>query len=82
MHNSRRVRDLKRACGTKQVLKAIENGSAVRVFLARDVDLYISDKIKSAAEDRSVPIVFVDTMDEIGKMCGIKVGSATMAEIS
>lgn len=71
---------MKLTCGTKQVLKAIENGSAVKVFIARDAELYISDKIKNCAKEHGVETEFADTMAELGRKCGIAVGAAAAAE--
>lgn len=72
---------MKLTCGTKQVLKAIENGSAVKVYIARDAELFISDKIKKSAIEHGVETEFADTMAELGKKCGIAVGAAAAAEI-
>lgn len=70
-----------RACGTKQVLKAMENGTALRVILARDAELFISDKIKAAAAKYGVEISYCDTMADLGRQCGIAVGAAAAAEL-
>ncbi len=70
-----------RTCGTKQVLKAMENGTASKVVLARDAELFISDKIKTAAKKYGVELSYCDTMAELGKLCGIAVGAAAVAEL-
>ena len=70
-----------RTCDTKRVLKAMENGTASKVILARDTELFISDKIKAAAEKYGVELSYCDTMAELGKQCGIAVGAAAAAEL-
>ncbi|MFO7154349.1 MAG: ribosomal L7Ae/L30e/S12e/Gadd45 family protein [Caldicoprobacter oshimai] len=65
--------------GTKQTLKAINAGKAVRVYLAKDVDEYISERIKKECEKNNVPIFYVNSMKELGRICGIDVGAATAA---
>jgi len=79
------LEDLKTASsktvGTKQTLKAVQAGRAEKVFLARDVDEYVARKIKDTCDTHQVPIVYVDTMKELGKACGIDVGAATAAII-
>jgi len=65
--------------GTKQVSKAIKNGEANEVIIARDADLHITTKISQLATEHQVPCDYVDSMKELGKACGIDVGAATVA---
>ena len=65
--------------GTKQTLKAVQGGLALKVFLAEDVDDYISQKIRSECQKHNTEIIMVDSMEELGKACGISVGAATAA---
>lgn len=69
----------KKVVGFKQSLKAIKNCSVRAVYIAKDADKNIFDQIKSAAEENSLHIVYVDNMKELGKLCGIDVGAATAA---
>jgi len=68
-----------RTVGMKQTLKAVGLGKARRVYLAVDVDEYISNKIKKECEKNNVPIFCVNSMKELGQICGIDVGAATAA---
>ena len=70
-----------RICGTKQVLKALDSSKVLKVFLADDVDEYLRKKITSACRFHQVEIQSVPSMEELGKMCGIAVPSATAADI-
>lgn len=65
--------------GMKQTLKAIQGGSALQVFLAEDVDDYITQRIEDLCQHYGVRVIKVDTMNELGKACGISVGAATAA---
>jgi large subunit ribosomal protein L7A len=80
------LEDLKNArrtvTGTKQTKKAIENGSALRVFLARDADERVTAPIENACAEKEIPVVWAETMEELGKACNIKVKAATAAVIS
>ena len=67
----------KKVVGLKQSLKAIKSGSAKTVYIAKDADAKIYDQIKSAAEEYSLEIILIDTMKDLGRLCGIDVGAAT-----
>lgn len=65
--------------GTKQTLKAVNNGQAQRVYIARDADERVVQPILSACSAHNVPVSYVDTMAELGKACQIKVKAAAAA---
>lgn len=69
----------KKTVGMKQTLKAIEEGRARRVFLAKDIDDYLSQRIRAYCQMHSTDITFVDSMKKLGDVCGITVGAATAA---
>ncbi len=72
-----RIKEAKnRVAGTKQVLRAIENGNIAQVFLARDADEFLLNKVRQACEDHRVECVMVETMQELGKACALDVGTA------
>ncbi|MBP5662393.1 MAG: ribosomal L7Ae/L30e/S12e/Gadd45 family protein [Clostridia bacterium] len=70
-----------RTCGTKQVLKALAEGRALRVFIARDADDRIRAKLEQAAREAGIEPEYAESMALLGKQCGIAVGSAAAAEI-
>ena len=72
---------MKRIAGFKQVQKALENGTALKVYVALDADRQLREKITALCNEKSVPIVCAETMAALGKDCGIAVGAATAAEI-
>lgn len=65
--------------GMKQTLKAVQAKKADKVYLARDVDDFIAKKIEEQCKKYDVTIVMVDSMELLGKACGIDVGAATAA---
>ncbi len=66
--------------GAKQVLKSIHENKAKKIYIAKDADKEITEKIIEICKENNLPIVFVDTMAELGKMAGIDVGTSSMAE--
>ncbi|WP_163539041.1 50S ribosomal protein L7ae-like protein [Gracilibacillus sp. YIM 98692] len=64
--------------GTKQVLKAIKHGFAKEVIIASDADLHVTSKVSQAAKEHEIPIDYVDSMQKLGKTCGIDVGAAAV----
>lgn len=68
-----------RAVGTKQTTKAVERGLARIVFVAKDAEEYIVNPLLSLCKDRNVEVAWADRMRDLGKACGIKVGTASVA---
>lgn len=65
--------------GLKQTVKAIKNNNAETVYIAKDADDKIKQSVKTLITQDSPALVYVDTMKELGKLCGIDVGAATAA---
>lgn len=65
--------------GIKQTVKAIKNGKVKVVYVAKDADDKLIQQIKTLTEHNSLQLVEVNSMKELGKMCGIDVGAATSA---
>jgi large subunit ribosomal protein L7A len=68
--------------GTKQVKKAITKGEAVSIFLANDAEPHIIEPIKELCREHNINFVAVETMEQLGKACGIDVGAATVALVN
>lgn len=66
----------KAAVGTKQVLRLLNAGGLTRVYIAQDAEAYLVNKLEAACREHGVETVFVPTMRELGKTCGIDVGAA------
>jgi large subunit ribosomal protein L7A len=69
----------RKAVGTKQTIKALERGEAKAVYLARDADQRITTSVLELCKTNGVEIIYVDTMAQLGKACGIEVGAASVA---
>lgn len=65
--------------GTKQVLRAVKAGQALRVYVANDADTFLFQRIIQAAEAAAVPAVRVASMKELGVCCGVDVAAAAAA---
>jgi len=65
--------------GTKQTLKALKSGSVHEVIVASDADKKLILEIVKIANETNVPTVYVDSMEKLGKACGIDVRAAAVA---
>lgn len=65
--------------GVKQSRKAVQRGSAARVFLAEDADPQVTDPIRLLCVGAGVPVETVPHMKELGTACGIRLGCAVAA---
>ena len=77
------VEDLKKAChvvtGMKQTVKAVDGDKARHIFVAKDADERVARPILDACTRKNIPVTMVDTMEELGKACNIKVNAAMAA---
>ncbi len=62
--------------GLKQLRKALKDGNASKVFLARDAEPRLVEPIEAQCADASIECVWVDTMAQLGAACRIEVGAA------
>jgi large subunit ribosomal protein L7A len=67
--------------GTKQTVRALKEGKVQEVVVAEDADPAIVDKVISLANENNIPVLKVDSMKKLGKVCGIQVGAATVGII-
>lgn len=68
--------------GTKQTAKMLEQQRAIEVYVARDADPQMREKIVHLCERAGVPIKWIDTMKDLGETCGIDIGAATAALVT
>lgn len=69
----------KKSVGAKQSIKALEKGLACLVFVAEDADGKIVGPVLELCESKGIEVVKTMTMKELGKACGIQVGTAVAA---
>ena len=67
--------------GAKQLRKALRNGLVRRVFLARDADPAITSPIAQTCRDAHIEFVWIQSMKDLGRACGIEVGAAAAAVV-
>jgi len=68
-----------RVVGTKQTIKALENGEAQKVFIASDAEDKVTRPVVSLCEEKNVELYYVESMQKLGKLSGIKVKAAVAA---
>ena len=72
-----------RVCvGGKQVKKAIQAGTAQRVFLAVNADPALTSSIAQLSLQSGIDCQWVSSMKDLGRACGIDVGAAAAAVIA
>jgi large subunit ribosomal protein L7A len=72
----------KLSIGTKQATRMVELGKATEVFVAKDADPRITNKIVNLCKKCGVKVTYVDSMKQLGKACGIEVGAAMAAIVN
>ncbi len=65
--------------GTKQTIKALENGEVQKVFIAKDAEKKVVRPVIALCETNNIEMQYVESMQQLGKMCGIKVKAAAAA---
>ncbi len=69
----------RKTVGAKQTQKALEKGQVKVVYIARDAEDRVTSPLLHICEEKGIEVVFVDSMQELGNACGIKVGAALAA---
>ncbi|HIT31373.1 MAG TPA: ribosomal L7Ae/L30e/S12e/Gadd45 family protein [Candidatus Enterenecus stercoripullorum] len=70
-----------KVAGVKQTRRALQDGRAKLLFLARDADPGLTEPLVLLAQERGVPVQWIDAMRDLGRACGIAVGAAVAAVI-
>jgi len=78
---ARAVFGKKTVAGAKQIRKALLSGIAGCVYLAVDADPAITEPIFALSQQCSTQVVWVRSMTDLGRACGIEVGAAAAAAI-
>ena len=66
----------KKVVGIKQCTKLLKDGNGKVLYVARDVDKKLIAPLIELADEKNVEIKLVETMKELGKLCGIEVKSS------
>lgn len=76
-----RISREKTVVGAKQLRKAVTSGRASRVYLAQNADPAMLAPILAQCKSCKVPCIWVSSMQELGRACGIDVGAAAAAAV-
>lgn len=73
------ISESERSClqvGYKQTIRALNETAVEKVFLAEDCDTKISVPVEKLCGEKNVPVLYAESMNELGRMCGIDVGAS------
>ena len=65
--------------GVKQTAKALQKQTASAVYIAADAEERITAPIKAECERQNVDCLVVESMQALGKACGIHAGASAAA---
>ena len=74
-----RLSGSEKVVGLKQVRRAVTEGRVNLVFLACDADPRLTEALEELCNAHGVTVVWDYTMAQLGKACGIAVGTAAAA---
>jgi large subunit ribosomal protein L7A len=63
--------------GVKQTAKALKSNQGKVLYVAKDADKKLVEPIIELAKTKSLQVVYVETMKELGNLCAIEVSAAT-----
>ena len=61
----------RRVVGTKQVLRALDEGKVAHAYVAQDADLLLTKRVVDRCYDMDIPCTQVESMEKLGRACGI-----------
>ena len=76
------LKEQPRVVGVRQLRRALERGQAAEVYLSRDADPALTEPLEALSRSLGVPVVWVQTMQELGAACGISVGAAAAGRLA
>ena len=66
----------RRVVGTKQLLRALDEGKVAQAFVARDADLLLTKRVVDRCYEMIIPCTQVESMEKLGRACAIDVKAA------
>lgn len=73
------LKNANRVIGIKQVAKAVRRGAVREVFIADDAEERVVEPLRELCREQNVPTGRAETMEQLGKACGIEVSAAAAA---
>ena len=71
----------KTVVGAKQLRKALITKRATAVYLAANADPNLTLPLEELSNENGIPCVWVRSMHDLGRACGIEVGAAAAAAV-
>mgnify|MGYP003760527733 CR=1 FL=1 len=65
--------------GTKSTLRALKEEQVMVCYLARDAEAKVLEPVRRHCAEKDLEIVYVESMKQLGRYCGIEVGAAVAA---
>ena len=72
----------KKVIGIKQSQKAVEDGIALKAYVASDCDDKVKLPFLALCESKGVSVAAAESMEQLGNACGINVGAAVAVILS
>ncbi|MDR7871662.1 MAG: ribosomal L7Ae/L30e/S12e/Gadd45 family protein [Tissierellaceae bacterium] len=73
------LKDMNKVVGAKQVKRAIKSSKVNKVYIAKDAETKVTSEIEEQCDKMHIPILYVETMKELGNACGIDINAAVAA---
>ena len=75
-----RLKNAKRKLvGTKRAYRALKEDQVSVCYVARDAEPRVTEPLRRQCTEKGLEIVYVDSMKQLGRYCGIDVGAAVAA---
>lgn len=71
------LKTARKVVGIKQSTRAVKEGTASVAYVAKDAYRHVIQQLETLCIEKSIEVIMVDTMEELGKACGIEVGAAS-----
>lgn len=76
-----KIEKSKNVIGKKQTQRALVKDEATSIYVAEDADKKVVNDIIEISKEKKIEVVYVDTMENLGKMFGIDVKAAVAATL-
>lgn len=73
------IEERNKVIGIKQTTKALNQDRVKVLFISEDAEKHLVEHIEQIAKEKNIETVYVDSMKDLGKACGISVGAAVAA---
>ncbi|MBS4538003.1 ribosomal L7Ae/L30e/S12e/Gadd45 family protein [Clostridium sp. D2Q-11] len=73
------LNDKNKVVGSKQAKRFLAKDAVSSIYIAKDADRKVTDELIQIANEKSVEVIFIDSMKELGEACEIDVNAATVA---